>query len=146
MCIFKCWLFCLNTDIRKDLSYFSIYFFIPGDITGAVALVNDQGRNWYGRVQVYYNDTWGTVCDNLWSLNEAKVVCTSLGFDDVDKWMLNADAGEGPIWLDNIQCDGTESSLVYCTHAGWGVHSCDHTRDVAISCYSTYAQTSTLSC
>ncbi|XP_041453649.1 deleted in malignant brain tumors 1 protein-like [Lytechinus variegatus] len=107
-----------------------------GNTKGAVALVNSQGRNWYGRVQIYYNNTWGTVCDTLWSLNEARVVCNSLGFDDVDKWKMSAEPTEGPIWLDNVHCDGTESSLVYCTHAGWGVHRCDHTQDVAISCYN----------
>nr|XP_054774380.1 deleted in malignant brain tumors 1 protein-like [Lytechinus pictus] len=107
-----------------------------GDTKGAVALANSQGRNWYGRVQIYYNNTWGTVCDTFWSLNEARVVCNSLGFDDVDKWKMSAESTEGPIWLDNVHCDGTESSLVYCTHAGWGVHRCDHTHDVAISCYN----------
>ena len=43
-------------------------------------------------------------------------------------------AGSGQIWLDNVQCNGTERDIDECSHDGWGVHSCGHDDDVAISC------------
>jgi len=39
------------------------------------------------------------------------------------------------IWLDGVQCTGTESSLAECRHWGWGVSDCNHNDDVSIACY-----------
>ena len=43
-------------------------------------------------------------------------------------------AGADPIWLDDVNCNGTESGLEECTHPGWGQHNCSHNDDVSISC------------
>ena len=46
--------------------------------------------------------------------------------------------GNGTIWLDDVQCEGTEASLDGCQHNGWGSHvHCQHSDDVSIACYGS---------
>ena len=42
--------------------------------------------------------------------------------------------GEGRIWLDNVQCVGTETKLINCTASSIGVHSCTHDQDAGVRC------------
>lgn len=105
---------------------------------GVVRLVGDeQGRSDHGRVEIYVNGEWGTVCDDLWTTKNAAVVCRQLGFQYALKAAKNSEFGEGKdlrILLDDVQCEGTESSLLDCKHAGLGTHNCAHYEDAGVIC------------
>ena len=53
-------------------------------IQGNVRLVGGSG-DYEGNVQVCINGTWGYVCDNKWRTNDAKVVCSQLGYSKSSK-------------------------------------------------------------
>ena len=42
--------------------------------------------------------------------------------------------GTGGIFLDNVGCRGTESTLLSCYNPGIGYHNCRHTADAGVRC------------
>ena len=100
-----------------------------------VRLVNGS-TEYEGRVEVLYNGEWGTVCDDEWDLNDAQVVCRQLGFGIAVAARSDAfyGAGEGQIWLDDVNCIGTEMGIENCSHNGWGFENCGHSEDAGVQC------------
>ena len=100
-----------------------------------VRLVGGHG-SCAGRVEVFYQGAWGTVCDSLWDLPEANVVCRQLGCGRAMEAPGKAHFGEGSgkVLLDNMQCRGHEEHLDECSHAGWFAHNCGHREDAGVVC------------
>ena len=94
------------------------------------------GSYYAGRVEVYYNGTWGRVCDDDWDIIDARVVCRQLGFRDALAANGNARYGHGTglILLVDVNCSGSESSLLSCRHRGVRIHNCRHSEDASVLC------------
>ena len=87
-------------------------------------------------MEVWHSGSWGTVCDDCWSLAEAEVVCQQLGCGSALEALQESafGPGKGRIWLDEVQCRGRESSLWACAAQSWGKSDCNHKEDAGVRC------------
>ncbi|PIK48876.1 Neurotrypsin [Apostichopus japonicus] len=104
------------------------------DVEGAIRLVDGELKT-EGRVEVYLNDAWGTVCDDGWTIQEADVVCYQLGFGPAASAppMAHFGEGTGSVQMDDVQCSGEEERLADCVYREVG-HNCGHSEDASVIC------------
>lgn len=107
-------------------------------LEGQVVLLGG-GNKHSGTVHVFKDDRLWSVCDDAWSMNSAKVVCTSLGFSRALQSHTNSFFGtsQHDIGLDNVQCYGDETSIWQCRHDDLGRHNCNVNELAGVTCSQT---------
>ncbi|XP_041038235.1 uncharacterized protein LOC121274924 [Carcharodon carcharias] len=100
----------------------------------SVMLVNADDRC-TGRVEIYRDGKWGTVCDDGWDIPQGRVVCNQLGCGSAISVHGGAHFGQGKgtIWVNDFACEGTESSLQSCARE-WGSNGCRHGKEAGVIC------------
>ena len=95
-----------------------------------------SSSNGTGRVEILHNGQWGTICDDGWAIEDARVACRQLGYSNAAKALQGSEAlsGSGQIWLDGVACTGNEKNIASCSHNGWGNHDCSHSEDAGVEC------------
>ncbi|NXH18608.1 MARCO protein, partial [Bucco capensis] len=86
-----------------------------------------------GRVEIFHQGSWGTICDDSWDSRDAAVVCRMMGYSYAIS-TFTAAAGSGRIWLDDVDCSGSEHSIFECRKPDWGVNNCSHSEDAGVEC------------
>ena len=93
-------------------------------------------QDYEGRVEIYHNGEWGTVCDDGFDRQDARVVCRQLGYHSGGTALTDNEygSGTGQIWLDDLACNGSEEQLSDCNSPDWGTHNCGHYEDAGVRC------------
>ncbi|XP_049320324.1 deleted in malignant brain tumors 1 protein isoform X1 [Astyanax mexicanus] len=97
-----------------------------------------SGGDCAGRPEVFHSGSWGTVSDELWDIEDAQVVCRQLQCGVALSAPVPVPArfgsGTGPIWLNEVECEGNEVSLWNCRYQLCGEDECGHKDDVGVVC------------
>ncbi|XP_049330425.1 deleted in malignant brain tumors 1 protein-like isoform X23 [Astyanax mexicanus] len=104
-----------------------------------------SGVDCAGRLEVFHSGSWGTVSDELWDIEDAQVVCRQLQCGVALSAPVPVPArfgsGTGPIWLNEVECEGNEVSLWNCRYQLCGEDECGHKDDVGVVCSDSQPQT-----
>lgn len=99
----------------------------------------DGGVN-YGRLQITYDGQVGSICDDRFTSNDAKVICRERNYTDGQYFRGSYyGPGSGSVWMNNLVCDGSEGTIFHCTNSGWDIYensSCaNHSKDASVFCH-----------
>lgn len=70
-------------------------------------LAGEKRKHNEGRVEVFYEGEWGTVCDDDFNIHAAQVVCRELGYFEAVSWSPSSKFGKGEGTLTIILCNIT---------------------------------------
>ena len=108
-------------------------------LAGQTLRLADGYKDGEGRVEIFHDGYWGTVCDHEWDIKDAQVICRQLRYSKAIFTPKHAlfGKGNGHIWLDHVKCLGSESSIENCQHGGWKnyyINHCSHYHDASVIC------------
>ena len=110
---------------------------------GDLRLVQQDSKNasfTAGRLEIFMNSAWGSICADNFDMIAADVACRQLCYfaaQEVET-SFHTPYGrrvDGPIWLDEVSCNDADLlHILSCSHIGLQETDCDHFSDVAVKC------------
>ncbi|XP_054552754.1 antigen WC1.1-like [Talpa occidentalis] len=98
--------------------------------------VVSEDQDCAGWLEVFYNGTWGSVCNSPMEAVTLSVICRQLGCGDSGTLnsLVAVREGSRPRWVDGIQCRKTDTSLWQCPSDPWKYNSCFSGEEASITC------------
>ena len=100
-----------------------------------------------GRLEIYHDNEWGTVCDDFFGRSDANVACKQMGYTNAQAYLTDVGVAPGRrFWLDDVNCVGNEAKLTKCfynsnvrnsssrTSPQWGIANCIPAEQVGVRC------------
>lgn len=90
-----------------------------------------------GRIEVKWNNQWGTMCDDFYGIADGRVICKYLGYPSLYSGHRRASRfgpGSGPVWFDNMHCKESDYGPFSCRMSAIGMNDCTHNEDAGIEC------------
>ena len=95
---------------------------------------NTLRRGYNDALEIYHNNRWGYVCDDLFDQLDATVACRDLGHPGVISYQIRIQVLSEFFWLDNLACTGLELSLADCKSNDFQFENCYSSEGVTVEC------------
>ncbi|KAJ8300392.1 hypothetical protein KUTeg_021911 [Tegillarca granosa] len=116
-----------------------------GTPAGDVRIIEDSGLRGAGFVEVFYNNQWGAVCNDVWSINNARVICRELGYNTTFALAGTQRAIKTLTWpavtkrllVSEVTCTGSEANFKSCQYQRANLVYCNATKQsnyATVSC------------
>ena len=108
---------------------------------GSIRLTGGVSDN-EGRLEVFFDGEWGSVCNRNWGRWSGTVACKDLGYESLVKVTGTSQynsAENTPIWLNGVQCAKYDKRIRDCVHEPVGYQPCSHDEDVGLICSGKHA-------
>ena len=127
----------MELKVRMLLFYHEFTYFLCYIVVSV--RLSDGHNSRSGRIEMYINGKWGTVCDDGWTTGSSNVMCRQLGLGNTGTFNhYGAGLSYNPIYLENVRCNGYEANILACPHGQLSVHNCGHSEDVGVICSGLY--------
>jgi len=125
-----------STMLTSTLLLVIALCFVNGQEETLIRLVGGATA-YQGRVEVFVEGLWGTVCDDNFGMDDADVICKMLGYPKAVRALTRAYYGRGSdrIWVDELDCTGDEDNIFDCKMNELGYHNCAHKEDAGVECF-----------
>ena len=121
---------CMTLHVYVLLCNFNIHYasVYTGLVGGSVI--------YEGRVEIFRDNSWTTVCDDGWDSTDADVFCRQIGYPGAEFSYGLAQFGEGSgtIQIRNVACTGTETDIRDCPFNTDANTECTHSEDAGVRC------------
>lgn len=88
-----------------------------------------------GRVEIFHNGVWGTVCGSSFDMTTAVIVCRQMGYQNA-RVVRDFGPGKSTIFLHGLSCRSNDSTIFDCPSDGWSNERC--AQDVGVDCGSKF--------
>ena len=89
-----------------------------------------------GILEIFYNNSWGYVCDDYFDPEDANVSCRTLGFKTYSDFSVGVEILNRPLEpkINNLGCYGTEQTISECYHILATTSNCYYYEHVQLAC------------
>ena len=116
---------------RYHYNQYLLYMYIS--LVDGTLRLNGRTTGFEGILEIYHSNRWGSICDDGWDEVASEVACKQMGFREYISYSTSSTI-TNKFWLDDVRCNGDETSITSCSTLPWGDENCGSSEGIFLRC------------